>query len=60
MIWLLVRGFSSDLYRMPLVISPSGFAIAGLVVLAATAGSGWLVRRRLDDLDLVAVLKLKE
>ena len=60
MAWLLARGFASDLYRIPLSIPPSGFAIAGLIVLAATAGSGLLVRRRLDNLDLVAVLKLKE
>ena len=60
MVWLLVRGFSSDLYRVPLVTPPSGFAIAGLVALAATAISGWLVRQRLDRLDLVAALKLKE
>jgi putative ABC transport system permease protein len=60
MVWLLVEGFASDLYRIPLVITPSGFAIAALVVLAATALSGALVRRRLDGLDLVAALKLKE
>jgi putative ABC transport system permease protein len=60
MVWLLVQGFSSDLYRVPLVLSPPGFAISGLVALAATALSGWLVRRRLDRLDLVAALKLKE
>lgn len=60
MVWLLVQGFSSDLYRVPLVVSPPGFAAAGLVALAATALSGWLVRRRLDRLDLVAALKLKE
>jgi len=60
MAWLLVQGFSSDLYRLPLSIAPSGFAVAGLIVLAATAGSGLLVRRQLDALDLVAVLKLKE
>jgi putative ABC transport system permease protein len=60
MVWLLVQGFSSDLYRVPLVVSPPGFAISGLVALAATALSGWLVRRRLDRLDLVAALKLKE
>lgn len=60
MVLLLIEGFSSDLYRIPLAIAPSGFAIAGLVVLGATALSGYLVRRRLDELDLVAVLKLKE
>lgn len=57
---LLVIGFQSDLYRIPLVIAPSGFAIAALVVLAATLVSALLVRRRLDRLDLVAVLKTKE
>ena len=57
---LLVTGFESDLYRIPLVIAPSGFAFAGLAVLAATAASALLVRRRLDRLDLVAVLKAKE
>ena len=60
MSWLLVQGFVSDLYRIPLVLPASGFAIAGLVVLAATALSGLLVRRRLDHLDLVAVLKIRE
>jgi putative ABC transport system permease protein len=60
MVQLLIEGFSSDLYRVPLAIEPSGFAVAGLVVLAATALSGALVRRRLDELDLVAALKLKE
>ncbi|MBX3702216.1 MAG: ABC transporter permease [Steroidobacteraceae bacterium] len=60
MVYLLIEGFASDLYRIPLAVEPSGFAIAGLVVLAATALSGALVRRRLDALDLVAVLKLKE
>jgi putative ABC transport system permease protein len=57
---LLVWGFESDLYRIPLVIGPSGFAWAGLLVLAATVLSAALVRRRLDRLDLVEVLKTKE
>lgn|GEM_PF-740397 len=57
---LLVRGLATDLYRIPLVLTASGFAVAGLVVLAATVGSGLLVLRRLDRLDLVSVLKTKE
>lgn len=60
MVWLLVEGFSSELYRVPLVLQPRAFALAALVVLGATAVSGMLVRRRLDRLDLVAALKLKE
>ncbi|HEX5754844.1 MAG TPA: FtsX-like permease family protein [Arenimonas sp.] len=57
---LLVIGFSSDLYRIPLLIAPSGYAVAGLLILAATALSARLVRRRLDRLDLIAVLKTRE
>lgn len=57
---LLVAGFRSDLYRIPLVVTPAGFAFAALIVLAASALSGAMVRRRLDRLDLVAVLKSRE
>ena len=57
---LLVRSFQSDLYRIPMIIRPSDFAFAGLIVLAATVLSAMLVRRRLDRLDLVAVLKTRE
>jgi putative ABC transport system permease protein len=58
--WLLATAFTSDLYRIPLVVSPPGFGIAGLVLLAAAALSALLVQRRLDRLDLVGVLKTKE
>lgn len=57
---LLVTAFSSDLYRIPLVLTPSSFALSALTVLAATALSAALVRGRLDRLDLVAVLKSQE
>lgn len=60
MSWLLSYGFRSDLYRIPLALSPSSFAVAGLVILSATVASWVLVRRRLDRLDLVAVLKTQE
>lgn len=57
---LLVWGMQSDLYRIPLVLLPSGFAMAGAVLLVAAGLSAWLVLRRLDQLDLVAVLKTRE
>ena len=60
MVALLARGLQSDLFRIPVTPSATGLAFAGLVVLAATALSGALVRRRLDRLDLVAALKTKE
>jgi putative ABC transport system permease protein len=50
----------NDMYRVPLIIEPSTYAFAALVVLVAAAVSSLLVRRRLDELDLIEVLKTKE
>ena len=58
--WLLIKAFSSDLYRVPLVIENATYAKATLVVLAATAASALIVRRRVDNLDLIAVLKTRD
>ncbi|MFZ7089502.1 ABC transporter permease [Primorskyibacter sp. 2E233] len=58
--WLMVVGFDSDLYRMPLVLTLANFSKASLVSLAATAAAALIVRQRLDHLDLVAVLKTRE
>ena len=57
---LLVAAFNTELYRFPLVVSPRTFAYAACSVLVAAAVSGFAVRRRLDHLDLVAVLKTRE
>lgn len=56
----MVGMFDTELYRFPLVVSTRSYAISALVVLAASAASGFLVRRRLDHLDLVEVLKSSE
>jgi putative ABC transport system permease protein len=56
----MVRGFDSEMFRIPLVIHTSSYAQSGLVVLLAAAVSGLVVRRRLDRLDLVEVLKSRE
>jgi putative ABC transport system permease protein len=47
-------------YRMAAVITPATYAYAGLVALAAGLVSALLVRRRLDRLDLIGVLKTRE
>ena len=52
--------FNNEVYRLSFVVAPATLARAFLVVLLATAVSGLLVRRRLDRLDLVAVLKTRE
>jgi putative ABC transport system permease protein len=56
----LVAAFNTELYRFPLAVSSRTFAFAASAVLVAAALSGFAVRRRLDHLDLVAVLKTRE
>jgi putative ABC transport system permease protein len=56
----ITSGFSSDLYNIPLVSRPQGYALASLIVLGAALGSVLIVRRRLDNLDLVDVMKTRE
>jgi len=58
--WLITSAFETELYRVPLVIDPSTFGMAVVVVLLAAVVSGLLVRERLDGLDLIAVLKTRE
>ena len=52
--------FELELFRFPLVIERATYALAASVVLMAAVVSGMLVRRRLDHLDLIAVLKARE
>ena len=47
-------------FRMPMLISPRTYAFSAVVVLAAAVVSALLVRRRVDALDLVGVLKTRE
>ncbi|WP_369958834.1 ABC transporter permease [Pseudomonas benzenivorans] len=53
-------GFSTDLYRVPLLLVPSSYGIAALAVLAAATLSGWLVKRDLDRLAPIDALKTQE
>ena len=57
---LTVRAFDTELYRFPLVISARTFAFAAATTITAALVSGLVVRRKLDRLDLVAVLKTRE
>jgi putative ABC transport system permease protein len=57
---MMVAAFDSELYRFPLAISAQSYAVAALVMLLTASVSGLLVRRRLDHLDLVEVLKGRE
>jgi putative ABC transport system permease protein len=57
---LMTSAFETELYRVPLVVELSTYGTAVLVALLATAASAALVWRRLDRLDLIAVLKTRE
>jgi putative ABC transport system permease protein len=47
-------------FQVPVVIEPASYAIAACVILAAAAASAFVVRRRIDTLDLVSVLKTRD
>lgn len=57
---LMTEGFRTELYRVPLVVNREVYAWASLIVLGAAAISGLVVRRRIDRLDLIEVLKTRE
>jgi putative ABC transport system permease protein len=57
---LFAEAISSDIYRVPLVLEPSTYAFGAAVVLGSGLISSIVIKRRLDDLDLVAVLKTTE
>ena len=57
---LVVLAFSTELYHLPLVIMPKTYALAALTIVMAATLSGLAVRRKLDRLNLVEVLKTWE
>ncbi|MEZ5934937.1 MAG: FtsX-like permease family protein [Alphaproteobacteria bacterium] len=58
--WLIISSFETELYRVPLVIERATFGKAVLITLLSALLSAALIRRRLDRLDLIAVLKTRE
>jgi putative ABC transport system permease protein len=51
---------ATDLFRVPFIIKPNIFAIASIVAVGAALVSALIVRRRVDRLDLIRVLKTRE
>ena len=58
--WWVIQGFSSDLFRVPFVVNPATFAWASIVVLSSALVSALIVRRRVNRLNLIRVLKTRE
>lgn len=57
---LITHFHSNESFQIPGVIGARTFAAACVVVIAAAIASAYVVRRRIDRLDLVAVLKTRD
>jgi putative ABC transport system permease protein len=60
LIQLIAHYWSTEMFQIPAVIGARSYASAAIVVVAAAAASAYFVRRRIDRLDLVAVLKTRD
>jgi putative ABC transport system permease protein len=56
----IIQTVQSEVYRFPLFVSRQAIAWSFLGIIGAALVSALIVRRRLDTLDLVAVLKIRE
>lgn len=56
----IVSAIQSDEFFFPFVISPATYAFSAICVVLAGVVSAFIVRRRVDGLDLVSVLKTRE
>jgi len=58
--WLLVESLQTDMFRLPYVVNPETWVYSGLITVLAATVSAIAVRRRLDQFDLISVLKTRE
>ncbi len=60
LVQLISELLKSDQFYFPVIVRPRTYAGAALCVLAAGAASALVVRRNIDQLDMVAALKARE
>lgn len=58
--WYMSSAFQTELYRVPLVVEPQTYGEASLIATATVVACAAFIRRRLDHLDLISVLKTRE
>ena len=58
--WVMASSAQTELFRVPLVLEPSSYSFAALVVVLSTVLSALTVARQIKHLDLVEVLKARE
>lgn len=56
----IATAFSSELYQVPAIFDPASYGSAAIVVIAAALASSGLVKRDINRLELVSVLKMSE
>ena len=57
---MISSAMESDSYRIPFIAEPRTYLLAALIILLAAVFSTFAVRRRLDAMNLVSVLKTRE
>jgi putative ABC transport system permease protein len=60
LVHVLAGAMASDQFQFPVVVQPRTYAWAALCIVAAAAASALVVRRRIDQLDMVAALKTRD
>ena len=58
--WLIAQNMGNDTFRIPFVVSVQTCITAIVIIVLASFLSGLAVRRRLDRIDLIEVLKTRE
>ncbi len=58
--WIMQQSLAGELMRVRLVVEHSTYVLASAIVVSAALFSALVVRRRVDALDLVAVLKTRD
>ena len=57
---MITSSFETELFRLPLIIEGSTYGAAVLLALGSAAVSAAVVRKLLDNIDMIAVLKTRE
>jgi len=60
MLTSMMSGVDPEAFRMPTIIDSSSYATAAVVTVMASLVAGYIVRRRLDSLDLIGTLKTRD
>jgi putative ABC transport system permease protein len=60
MVIAMMSSVDPETYRFPLIVSERTYALAAVVTLGSAVLSAFIVRRKLDRLDLIGVLKTRE